>query len=80
MAKTTIGRGRFEDFPQSRVVVVNRWGQRVFETQGGLERWDGRFSGQRLPMADYYYTIELNLNPTRPRRGDHQILSKMKST
>ena len=52
--------GGLEDFPQSRVVVVNRWGQRVFETQGGLERWDGRFSGQRLPVADYYYTIELN--------------------
>lgn len=52
--------GGLEDFPQSRVVVVNRWGQRVFETQGGSERWDGRFSGQRLPVADYYYTIELN--------------------
>ena len=52
--------GGLEDFPQSRVVVVNRWGQRVFETQGGLERWDGRFNGQRLPVADYYYTIELN--------------------
>jgi gliding motility-associated-like protein len=52
--------GGLEDFPLSRVVVVNRWGQRVFETQGGLERWDGRFSGQRLPVADYYYTIELN--------------------
>ncbi len=60
--------GGLEDFPQSRVVVVNRWGQRVFETQGGLERWDGRFSGQRLPVADYYYTIELNPG-TLPIRG-----------
>jgi gliding motility-associated-like protein len=40
-------------------LVFNRWGQKVFETDGGQERWDGRFNGARLPIADYYYTIEL---------------------
>ena len=51
--------GGLEDYPMAKVLVFNRWGQKVFETEGGLERWDGRFNGARLPIADYYYTIEL---------------------
>jgi len=51
--------GGLEDYPLSKVLVFNRWGQKVFETEGGLEKWDGRFNGARLPIADYYYTIEL---------------------
>ena len=51
--------GGLEDYPDSKVMVFNRWGQKLFETEGGRERWDGRFNGARLPVADYYYTIEL---------------------
>ena len=51
--------GGLEDFPESEVMVFNRWGQRLFYTQGGQESWKGRFSGARLPVADYYYTISL---------------------
>jgi gliding motility-associated-like protein len=51
--------GGLEDFPQSELKVYNRWGQLLFTTNGGQERWDGRFNGARLPVADYYYTIEL---------------------
>jgi len=51
--------GGLEDFPESVLNVYNRWGQLLFTTEGGAERWDGRFNGSRLPVADYYYTIEL---------------------
>ena len=51
--------GGLEDFPSSTVKVYNRWGQKLFESSGGQERWDGKFNGSRLPVADYYYTIEL---------------------
>ena len=51
--------GGLEDYPESKVMVFNRWGQKLFESEGGKERWDGRFNGARLPVADYYYTIEL---------------------
>ena len=51
--------GGLEDYSDSKVMVFNRWGQKLFETEGGQERWDGRFNGARLPVADYYYTIKL---------------------
>ena len=51
--------GGLEDFPSSTLMVFNRWGQKLFETSGGEVRWDGQFNGARLPVADYYYAIEL---------------------
>ena len=60
--------GGLEDYPESVVMVFNRWGQKLFETEGGRERWNGRFNGARLPVADYYYTIKL-LPEGLPIRG-----------
>jgi len=51
--------GGLLDFPQSEVKVYNRWGQLLFFSSEGDVHWDGRFNNQRLPVADYYYTIEL---------------------
>ena len=59
--------GGLEDF-ESVPQVFNRWGQKMFETTGGAERWDGRFAGNRLPVADYYYTIQLTPDSS-PIRG-----------
>jgi gliding motility-associated-like protein len=52
--------GGLLDFPQSEVKVYNRYGQLLFFSDGGDVHWDGRFNNQRLPVADYYYTIELS--------------------
>lgn len=49
--------GGLEYFPNSLVQVYNRWGQLMFESRGYPTRWDGRFNGNRLPIADYYYVI-----------------------
>ena len=35
--------GGLEDFPSSTLKVYNRWGQKLFESSGGQERWDGKF-------------------------------------
>lgn len=46
----------------NRVIVFNRWGGKVFETQNyqrGNE-WDGTIKGQAAPIAAYYYLITLS--------------------
>jgi gliding motility-associated-like protein len=40
------------------VNVFNRWGQLVFTSIGYSAPWDGRFNGEPLPVADYYFTID----------------------
>ncbi|MEZ4799839.1 MAG: gliding motility-associated C-terminal domain-containing protein [Flavobacteriales bacterium] len=50
--------GGLEFFPNAKVQVFNRWGQIVFESRGYNSPWDGRYKGEALPVADYYFVIE----------------------
>ncbi|MDC0257464.1 gliding motility-associated C-terminal domain-containing protein, partial [Crocinitomicaceae bacterium] len=53
-------------YPNSRVTVYNRWGNKVFEHNASSSdpynnnMWDGTFNGAQLPVASYYYIIETN--------------------
>ncbi len=54
---TIVGIERFE---ASVVTIYDRWGQQVFRSTGYTQEWDGTNRGKPLPMAAYYYVIELN--------------------
>src|SRR5262249_370985 len=43
------------DYPGATVEVFNRYGQRVFYSNGYTSSWDGTVSGKPLPVATYYY-------------------------
>jgi gliding motility-associated-like protein len=47
-------------YPDCEVEIFNRWGSRVFRSVGYLKEWDGRYEGQELPAATYYYVIKLH--------------------
>lgn len=61
------------DYPGSTVEVYNRYGQRVFRSNGYTTPWDGSYNGTRLPVATYYYVIRLN-NGFEPLTGNITIL------
>lgn len=46
-------------YPGSSVVVLNRWGEKVYEAAPYLEPWDGTRNGVLLPPATYYFILEL---------------------
>ncbi|NER18331.1 gliding motility-associated C-terminal domain-containing protein [Spongiivirga citrea] len=62
-----------DDFPNSKVTVYNRWGQKVFEANNYQNDWDGTSteagSGNRLPAGSYLYVIELNDPDFPPKQG-----------
>lgn len=47
------------NFPNCKISVYNRWGQSVFYSEGYSTAWDGKSGGVDLPIATYYYVIEL---------------------
>jgi gliding motility-associated-like protein len=52
---------RIGNFSDNRVIVFNRWGSKIFETnhyQRGNE-WDGTIKGSPAPFGTYYYVITL---------------------
>ncbi len=48
---------RFDDVNRYRLLVTNRWGSKVFETDDPLERWDGKQNGKDLPAGVYLYKV-----------------------
>ncbi|MCF8296560.1 MAG: gliding motility-associated C-terminal domain-containing protein [Saprospiraceae bacterium] len=37
------------------IVIYNRWGQKLFETNNYSEGWDGKFEGKNCPDGTYYW-------------------------
>lgn len=48
------------DYPGSEVIIYDRWGQKVFSSNGYREPWDGTNNGRPLSEGTYYYFIQLN--------------------
>ena len=61
------------DYGECTVEVFNRYGQRVYYSEGYKTPWDGTYKGHLLPQATYYYVIKLN-NGTAPMTGYVVIL------
>lgn len=47
-----------DTYPNCRVMVFTRAGQKVFESRGYKTPWNGTANGKTLPMDTYYYIIE----------------------
>jgi gliding motility-associated-like protein len=46
--------------PDAQIVIMNKWGQTVFESIGYAEPWDGTYGGELVPEGNYYYVIKLS--------------------
>lgn len=62
-----------EDFPNCKILVFNRWGNKIYSSIGYNKSWDGKENGKLLPAATYYYIIEGILD--HPITGDLTILN-----
>ncbi len=48
-----------DKYPDNLVQVYNRNGHKVYEKKGYLNEWDGKYYGNDLPAATYYYIVDL---------------------
>ena len=51
-----------ETYPEADISVFNRYGQLLYKAKGTGQPWDGTFNGRYLPVAAYYYVIDLKNN------------------
>jgi gliding motility-associated-like protein len=50
-----------DKFPNATVKVYNRWGSLLYETSDySNNEWDGKYDGNTLPVASYYFIVDLN--------------------
>jgi gliding motility-associated-like protein len=62
-----------EFYPNCKVTIVNRYGNKVFSSEGYDQPWDGMFKNSLLPMGSYFYIIELGDNH-KPLTGSISII------
>ena len=65
-----------ENYPDTKVIIVNREGQEVFSSDAYDNNWDGTSkTGGRLPDGTYYYIIQFN-NDEKIYKGAITILKE----
>jgi len=59
-----------EEYPNNKLQIFNRWGNKVYETKGYKNQWKGTWNGNKdLPDGTYYYLLELNDEGSRVFQG-----------
>lgn len=65
-----------EDYPNNYLQVFNRWGKKVFETNGYKNDWDGTVStgilngsDRNLPVGTYFYLLDFGDAETPAKSG-----------
>jgi gliding motility-associated-like protein len=63
-----------EDYPGCKIEVFNRWGNKVYDSAGYSQPWNGTANnGQELPVTTYFYTIDLK-DGRKPLVGSISII------
>jgi len=62
-----------EYFADNYLVIYNRDGHIVYETDNYQNNWEGKYYGNDLPAATYYYVLKLNVNG-KIYKGDVTII------
>ena len=46
-------------YPDAKIFVYNRWGQKMYEGDGTSEYWNGEYRGKKVPAGTYFYVVAL---------------------
>ncbi len=60
-----------------KMVIVNRWGRKVFTTTNPAEGWDGKINGKKAAEGVYFYYIEakgFNEGERKEKKGPLHLL------
>lgn len=63
-----------EKFETNELIVINRWGDVVYEASPYVNDWDGTRNGKPLPEGTYYYTLRFDIDEGQIYKGKIVIL------
>ena len=62
-------------YQRSKMVVVNRWGDIIFEAQPYLNDWDGtNMKGKAVPQGTYYFLLQTAVEQEQNYKGTITII------
>jgi gliding motility-associated-like protein len=63
-----------DQYPNAEIEVFNVWGGLVFRSVGTYRPWNGQRNSEDLPMANYYFIIDLKTSGMKPLKGSVTLL------
>jgi gliding motility-associated-like protein len=65
-----------EHYPNSKLTILNRYGETIYEVVGYKNTWSGKIKGKTAPSGNYYFQLELNepRNELKSVKGFFSIL------
>ncbi len=63
-----------EQYPNNKILILNRWGDTVYETENYQNKWQGTYNGKPLPEATYYYIFYPDMEKSETVQGNVYIL------
>ena len=70
----TWGIPALQSYPDARVDVFNRYGERVYHSTGYARPWDGKYKGADQPQGAYIYIIQAKPGNTEVLRGTVMVV------
>jgi gliding motility-associated-like protein len=61
-------------YPNCHVEVYNRWGAKLFESDGYDNPWNGTYNGEKMPIGSYYFVVDFNDGVTEVAKGTVTII------
>ncbi|MBO7133820.1 MAG: gliding motility-associated C-terminal domain-containing protein [Bacteroidales bacterium] len=46
-------------YPDAKIFVFNRWGQKLYEGDGTSEYWNGEYRGKMVPAGTYFFVVNI---------------------
>lgn len=65
---------KWQNYPDFKLFVYNRWGQLVHSQKGEYIPWDGKQLGVDLPVATYYYIFYYSSDKEDIEKGSVTIM------
>lgn len=63
-----------EAYPNNKIVILNRWGEIIFQAQPYLNDWDGTYNNTPLPQATYYFVFSPDQSKKEVVSGNIYVL------
>lgn len=63
-----------EEYPDNQLIILNRWGEVVYQVQPYQNEWKGYHNNQALPQATYYFIFYTDATRQQVVKGNIYLL------
>lgn len=65
-----------EEYPDNQIIILNRWGDVVFQAQPYQNDWRGYRNNEQLPQATYYFIFYSDASRSQVVKGNIYLLKQ----